>query len=147
RAGRDHQDGPGGDRPPLRPVAPELGGRHRPAASSRRGGPADAGHMTPAGPGPPVAPLVTVVGLGPGGAGHLSEAARGALLGADVAYLRTARHPSAEGLGRLASFDHHYDEANTFDQVYARIVEDLVEAAARESAAGRRVVYGVPGSP
>ncbi len=103
--------------------------------------------MTPAGPGPPVAPLVTVVGLGPGGAGHLSEAARGALLGADVAYLRTARHPSAEGLGRLASFDHHYDEANTFDQVYARIVEDLVEAAARESPAGRRVVYGVPGSP
>ncbi|HXR53638.1 MAG TPA: MazG family protein [Acidimicrobiales bacterium] len=98
-------------------------------------------------PGGPAAPLVTVVGLGPGGAAHLSEAARAALLDADVAYLRTARHPSAEGVGHLASFDHHYDEADTFDQVYERIVEDLVEAAAREAAAGRSVVYGVPGSP
>lgn len=103
--------------------------------------------MTPGGPGSPAAPLVTVVGLGPGGAAHLSEGARGALLGADVAYLRTTRHPSAVGLGHLASFDHHYDEASTFDQVYARIVEDLVEAATRASATGRSVVYGVPGSP
>jgi tetrapyrrole methylase family protein/MazG family protein len=68
-------------------------------------------------------------------------------LGADVAYLRTSRHPSAEGIGHLPSFDHHYDESKTFDQVYERIVEELVEAAIRESTEGRSVVYGVPGSP
>jgi tetrapyrrole methylase family protein/MazG family protein len=87
-----------------------------------------------------------VVGLGPGGPEYLSEAARAALLGADVAFLRTSRHPSADGIGR-PSFDHHYDEAPTFDEVYRRIVEDLVEAAVAESAEGRSVVYGVPGSP
>ncbi len=103
--------------------------------------------MTPGGPASRSAPLVTVVGLGPGGPAHLSAAAREALLGADAAYLRTSRHPSAEGLGHLASFDHHYDEADTFDQVYQRIVDDLVEVAIRESAEGRSVVYGVPGSP
>jgi tetrapyrrole methylase family protein/MazG family protein len=103
--------------------------------------------MTPAGPPFPGAPVITVVGLGPGGADYLSEAARAALLGAGVAYLRTARHPSADAFGHLASFDHHYDEAETFEQVYARIVDDLVEAAERAPAEGRGVVYGVPGSP
>jgi tetrapyrrole methylase family protein/MazG family protein len=87
-----------------------------------------------------------VVGLGPGGPEYLSETARAVLLGADVAFLRTSRHPSAEGIGR-PSFDHHYDEAPTFDEVYRRIVEDLVEAAVAESAEGRGVAYGVPGSP
>jgi tetrapyrrole methylase family protein/MazG family protein len=103
--------------------------------------------MTPTGPETPRVPRITVVGLGPGGAEHLGAAARAALLGADVAYLRTARHPSAGELGHLASFDHHYDEAATFEQVYRRIVDDLVEAAVRESAEGRTVAYGVPGSP
>jgi tetrapyrrole methylase family protein/MazG family protein len=103
--------------------------------------------MTPGEPTSPGAPVITVVGLGPGGAAHLSEEARDALVGADVAFLRTARHPAAEHLAHLATFDHHYDEASTFEQVYERIVDDLVEAAVREAAAGRRVVYGVPGSP
>ena len=103
--------------------------------------------MTPAGPPFPGGPVITGVGLGPGGADYLSEAARAALLGAGVAYLRTARHPSADAFGHLASFDHHYDEAETFEQVYARIVDDLVEAAERAPAEGRGVVYGVPGSP
>ncbi len=103
--------------------------------------------MSPERPGTPSAPRVVVVGLGPGGPEHLDEAARSALLGAEAAYLRTSRHPSATALGDLASFDHHYERCATFDEVYARIVEDLVEAAVRESAAGRPVVYGVPGSP
>jgi tetrapyrrole methylase family protein/MazG family protein len=102
--------------------------------------------MTPGGTPARSAPHVTVVGLGPGGPEYLSEAARAVLVGADVAFLRTSRHPSAEGIGR-PSFDHHYDEAATFDEVYRRIVEDLVEAAVAESAEGRSVAYGVPGSP
>ena len=97
--------------------------------------------MSPAGR----APLVTVVGLGPGGPAHLSEAARRALASADAAFLRTSRHPAAAEFAALESFDHHYDEADTFEEVYARIVEDLVAAALRVPTG--RVVYAVPGSP
>jgi tetrapyrrole methylase family protein/MazG family protein len=102
--------------------------------------------MTPRGAASPT-PLVTVVGLGPGGEAYLGESARQALLGADLAYLRTARHPAASALGSLRSFDHHYEEADDFAEVYRRIVEDLVDAALGESAVGHSVVYGVPGSP
>jgi tetrapyrrole methylase family protein / MazG family protein len=102
--------------------------------------------VSPEDPGRPTARVV-VVGLGPAGPEYLSETARAALLGADVAYLRTNRHPAAAVVGHLASFDHHYEACDTFEEVYERIVEELVEAAVRESAAGRPVVYAVPGSP
>lgn len=96
---------------------------------------------------PLLRPKVTVVGLGPGAPGQLPEASRLALLGADHAVLRTGKHPSAEGLGHLATFDHLYEEAADFEEVYRRIVDELAAAARSEQAAGRRVVYGVPGSP
>jgi len=102
--------------------------------------------MTPAGPAR-ATPRVTVVGLGPGGPEYLSEAARGALDSAGAAFLRTSRHPAAAALGDLASFDHHYEVSDTFEEVYRRIVEDLVAAATAEAAEGRSAVYGVPGSP
>jgi tetrapyrrole methylase family protein/MazG family protein len=92
---------------------------------------------------------VTVVGLGPAGPELLTIATRTVLATADSAFLRTRRHPAAVGLGGVECFDHHYDASSTFDEVYSRIVEDVV-AAAYESAAGGRgghVVYGVPGSP
>jgi len=98
---------------------------------------------------PPALPRVTVVGLGPAGPELLTIATRTVLATADSAFLRTRRHPAAVGLGGVESFDHHYDGSRTFDEVYSRIVEDVV-AAAYESAAGGRgghVVYGVPGSP
>jgi len=41
------------------------------------------------------------------------------------------------------SLDHHYEGADTFEQVYARIAEQVV-AAAKEHG---RVLYAVPGSP
>lgn len=85
---------------------------------------------------------ITVVGLGPAGPDLLSERARRLLGGAPRAYLRTAHHPAAPALGAIPSFDRHYDEATDFDEVYSRIVEDLVAAAAQGP-----VVYGVPGSP
>ncbi len=94
-----------------------------------------------------LAPTVTVVGLGPGSPEQLPEASRRVLLGADRGFLRTGRHPSARGLGHLPTFDRLYEEGSDFDQLYRRIVEALVAAARAEAAAGRRVVYGVPGSP
>jgi tetrapyrrole methylase family protein/MazG family protein len=89
---------------------------------------------------------VTVVGLGPAGA-ELVDAASRALLAGDHVFLRTARHPSAAAaVGAGAhSFDGIYQTAESFDDVYGQIVEELVASA--EQAAPTPVVYAVPGSP
>ncbi|MHB1582185.1 MAG: MazG family protein [Acidimicrobiales bacterium] len=85
---------------------------------------------------------VTVVGLGPAGPELLSERARAVLDGSDRAFLRTARHPAAAAYPQLPSFDHLYESATDFDEVYAGIVDALVAA----TDAGP-VAYAVPGSP
>jgi tetrapyrrole methylase family protein / MazG family protein len=94
-------------------------------------------------------PNLTVVGLGPAGPELINTATRVALDRADAVFLRTSRHPAVVGLGETTSFDHHYDTAATFDEVYHRIVEDLVAAATAmaPSAGAGGVVYAVPGSP
>ena len=92
-------------------------------------------------------PSIIVVGLGPAGPELLGDAARRAIEHADVAFLRTRRHPAAASLGDLPSFDHHYEAAATFDQVYERIVADLVTTAQVLATGGGHVVYAVPGSP
>jgi tetrapyrrole methylase family protein/MazG family protein len=58
-------------------------------------------------------------------------------------FLRTGRHPAAVVVPGARTFDHLYDGADTFADVYAAIVEELV-AAARASGA---VLYAVPGNP
>jgi tetrapyrrole methylase family protein / MazG family protein len=88
-----------------------------------------------------------VVGLGPAGADLLTTEVPECLRTARTVFLRTARHPAAASLSGFESFDHHYDESDTFEEVYARIVEDLVEAAQRGGGDQRPVVYAVPGSP
>ncbi len=90
-------------------------------------------------------PHVTVVGLGPAGPDLVGDRVA-ALLGAPGrTYLRTARHPAATRAEGAPSFDHLYEAAGTFDEVYAGVVEALVAAA--EDAAPEPVVYAVPGSP
>jgi tetrapyrrole methylase family protein / MazG family protein len=90
---------------------------------------------------------VVVVGLGPAGPELLGDDTRRLVAGAGAAFLRTARHPSAGALGDVPSFDQHYEEAATFDEVYDRIVADLVTAAQVLATDGGSVVYAVPGSP
>lgn len=90
---------------------------------------------------------ITVVGIGPAGPDHLSIATRTVLATATRGYLRTRRHPSAVVLAGVDSFDRHYEESATFDEVYSRIVEDLVGEAQEAARTGGHVVYGVPGSP
>lgn len=98
-------------------------------------------------------PRITVVGLGPAGEDLIPPKAREILRAAETVFLRTARHPAAAWLaegaggGRVVTFDRHYDEAGTFEEVYERIVGDLVTAAQVVSADGGEVVYAVPGSP
>jgi tetrapyrrole methylase family protein/MazG family protein len=86
---------------------------------------------------------VVVVGLGPGDPGLVTAATLAAIEATSVRFLRTERHPSASLVARATTFDHHYDGADTFDDVYRRIVEDLCAAAAEHG----EVLYAVPGSP
>ena len=88
-------------------------------------------------------PSITVVGLGPGEPGLVTAATRDAIEASAVRFVRTRRHPSAGLVGEAASFDHHYEAADTFDEVYRRITDDLVAAATGHG----HVLYAVPGSP
>ncbi len=84
-----------------------------------------------------------MVGLGPAGPELITAGTLALLEGAATVVLRTTRHPAAVALPGAASFDHHYESSDTFDEVYRAIVADLVDAAL----AGGPVVYAVPGSP
>lgn len=88
-------------------------------------------------------PGVTVVGLGPGGARHVTGEVLDAIAAHEHRYLRTARHPSADLVPGAASFDEVYESAETFADVYAEITERLVAAATEHG----RILYAVPGSP
>jgi tetrapyrrole methylase family protein/MazG family protein len=93
-------------------------------------------------------PHVIVVGLGPAGTEFLGIDTAARLEAASAegrAYLRTARHPAAARFPSVPAFDHLYEGAATFDEVYTGIVESLVAAALQ--AAPEAVVYAVPGSP
>ena len=90
-------------------------------------------------------PHITVVGLGPAGATHLSDATRELMARGERTFLRTSRHPAAAELAGIESFDLLYEAADTFEQVYQSIVEELVAVATAQ--APDPVVYAVPGSP
>jgi tetrapyrrole methylase family protein/MazG family protein len=88
-------------------------------------------------------PVVTVVGLGPGGHEHVTVETLATIERIPQRYLRTGRHPSADLVPDAVTFDHLYEEADRFADVYAAIVEELVAAAADSG----EVLYAVPGSP
>jgi len=85
---------------------------------------------------------VVVVGLGPAGPELLNGATLAALERVPRRFVRTARHPSAAAVAGATTFDAVYDSAASLDEVYGRIVDALVEAAAEGE-----VLYAVPGSP
>jgi len=91
----------------------------------------------------PGTPRIDVVGLGPAGPELITAGTAEILSAADQVLLRTARHPAAGSVDRARTFDHHYESADTFDDVYRAIVDDLVDAALT----GGPVAYAVPGSP
>lgn len=89
---------------------------------------------------------VTLLGLGPGDPELLTREAWGLLQELPEIVLRTRQHPVVKGLPatlRVESFDSLYDEAENFEEVYARIVEKVIELARRPQG----VVYAVPGHP
>jgi tetrapyrrole methylase family protein/MazG family protein len=89
---------------------------------------------------------ITVVGLGPGPEDLWTARALRTLEGATELWVRTARHPAAHALARLApalqSCDDLYESHADLPSVYAAIAERLVGRAAATA-----VVYAVPGDP
>jgi tetrapyrrole methylase family protein/MazG family protein len=89
---------------------------------------------------------LTILGLGPGHPDLLTREAWRTLEAADEIWLRTARHPTVDGLpSHLAqhSFDALYERHAGFADVYAAIVEQVLALARRPQG----VLYAVPGHP
>ena len=89
---------------------------------------------------------IRIVGLGAGTLEQLPLGVYQLLKQAPLVYVRTAQHPvvaqlQAEGVA-FASFDRLYEQSATFAQVYAQIVEELLQAAQAGD-----IVYAVPGHP
>jgi tetrapyrrole methylase family protein/MazG family protein len=91
--------------------------------------------------------MITILGLGPGGAHLLTREAWDVLCASRRVYLRTRRHPTVAELPphlELRDFDDLYEHAARFEDVYAEIAARVI-AAAQASPEG--VVYAVPGHP
>ena len=88
-------------------------------------------------------PTIVVVGLGPGNDALVTSGTLEVIRNIEVRFLRTAQHPSAHLVQGATSFDHLYDNADSFDEVYLSIAQSLIEAAHTHGT----VLYAVPGSP
>ncbi len=90
--------------------------------------------------------MINIIGLGPGNAGDLTLAAFEKLKSSDAVYLRTRIHPTVDELEaqgfQFISFDHLYESAASFDEVYSQIAGVIVAAAKTKN-----VTYAVPGHP
>ncbi len=89
---------------------------------------------------------ITIVGLGPGNPQLLTREAMEVLQAASEVYLRTRHHPVVDSLPshlQVRSFDAFYEHAATFEAVYERIVETVLELGQRPEG----VIYAVPGHP
>src|SRR4030067_1445013 len=89
---------------------------------------------------------ITLLGLGPGDPALLTRQAWETLTNLEEIYLRTKQHPTVAGLPaglRLNSFDHLYEDGESYASVYDQIVEQVLELGRRPQG----VVYAVPGHP
>ncbi|MBC8508671.1 MAG: nucleoside triphosphate pyrophosphohydrolase [Anaerolineales bacterium] len=89
---------------------------------------------------------ITLLGLGPGSPELLTRQAWQVLENATEIHLRTRHHPTVDGFPEhllVHSFDHLYEKTESFEDVYAQIVDEII-------ALGRKpegVIYAVPGHP
>ena len=90
-------------------------------------------------------PVVRVVGLGSSSAQHLTAHTTELLTSSPVVRLRTRIHPAADAFSGVSSYDDYYDSADSFEVLYPKIVDNLVELAS--TSPNGEVVYAVPGSP
>jgi tetrapyrrole methylase family protein / MazG family protein len=88
---------------------------------------------------------LTIIGLGPGDVDDLTRRAWRVLETAQTVYLRTEKHPCVPHLPQgptYRSFDEVYESREKFEEVYAAIVQLVIDAAKAGD-----VVYAVPGDP
>lgn len=93
-----------------------------------------------------MAPKIILLGLGPGDSSLLTQAALSILENASEIYLRTSQHPTITGFPstlEVHSFDDLYDRLPSFDDVYAHIIDQVLELGRRPQG----VLYAVPGHP
>ncbi len=93
---------------------------------------------------------ITIVGLGPGDGRYLTREAWSVLIGTEIIYLRTERHPAVADLpdGTVKiSFDQAYESADSFEEVYEEIVKHILALALEYEKQGKELVYAVPGHP
>ncbi|GAB4425523.1 MAG: nucleoside triphosphate pyrophosphohydrolase [Anaerolineales bacterium] len=91
-------------------------------------------------------PGITILGLGPGNPAHLTREAWNLLSSAEEIWLRTRQHLTVASLPaalKLHSFDHLYENEESFEQVYTSIVQKVLELGRRPEG----VIYAVPGHP
>jgi tetrapyrrole methylase family protein/MazG family protein len=89
---------------------------------------------------------ITLLGLGPGDPKLLTREAWLILNNASEVYLRTSEHPTVSDLSntlQVHSFDFLYEDLDSFQEVYDRIVETVLSLG--RSPEG--VIYCVPGDP
>jgi tetrapyrrole methylase family protein/MazG family protein len=93
-----------------------------------------------------MASKIILLGLGPGDPNLLTQEAVQILESTPEIYLRTLQHPTVAGFPaslQIHSFDDLYDQYPSYDDVYAHIVEQILELGKRPQG----VVYAVPGHP
>ncbi|MGB3714714.1 MAG: nucleoside triphosphate pyrophosphohydrolase [Candidatus Promineifilaceae bacterium] len=89
---------------------------------------------------------ITIVGLGPGDANHLSREVWELLNSTDILYLRTEHHPVVAELPKhleIRSFDHLYESVHDFGELYRQIASTILDYGK----ADQEVIYAVPGHP
>lgn len=91
---------------------------------------------------------IIVVGLGSGPMDQMTLGGWRVIREAGELFVRTTEHPAVKELQQsgiqIESFDPLYEKSNSFPEVYAQIVEELLSRAASST---RPVLYGVPGHP
>ncbi|WP_287821929.1 nucleoside triphosphate pyrophosphohydrolase [Clostridium sp.] len=91
--------------------------------------------------------MINIVGLGPGSLESLTMGAIQLIKQNNNIFLRTKKHPTVrflkdEGI-HFTTYDGKYEQAESFDEVYSSIAEDLVK---QHELLGD-IVYAVPGHP
>lgn len=89
--------------------------------------------------------MIHIVGLGPGSEDALTLGTIN-VLGKYPLYLRTKKHPTVTYLERedisFKTFDSFYENAKTFEEVYEKIRDVIIEESMKED-----LIYAVPGHP
>lgn len=89
---------------------------------------------------------IILMGLGPGDSSLVTREAWEIIQATDEIYLRTDQIPIVQDFPqnlKVFSFDEIYQQASSFDEVYKKITEKVLELGARENG----VIYAVPGNP